>query len=357
MTDFSFDFNQWDNWRDTISWSVRVIGFLSGIWALSSHKYDSENDTRPYAIITLMIFLFMLGLFPIEWGYGTDRANYASIFVKDEYDFNIKALHDIGFVILSKFLRMFLDVKQYFLVLTFIYLTNYYIAISKIASTKSLWLTVVVITSFGFTSYILNTMRAGLALSFIVLSISYYPTKRKMLYCMLIAVSIHMSSIIPALMILISCYYNNTNVLYKLWFLSIPLSFIAGGFFMSHFALLSDDSRTNYLTNIHGTSYNVGFRVNFIIYSLTPILVGAYYIFKKNFRDNFYTLLYNSYILTNIFWILVIRANYTDRFAYLSWFLMPFVLTYPLLRHNMELKENIWLGIIILGETLFGFII
>ena len=126
---------------------------------------------------------------------------------------------------------------------------------------------------------------------------------------------------------------------------------------MSYFAAMSDDSRTSYLNNMQNTSYQVGFRVDFIIYSLTPIIIGYYFIFKKKFRDNFYTLLYNSYILTNIFWILVIRANYTYRFAYLSWFMMPFIMVYPLLKQKLSLKENVWLGSILLGETAFGFFI
>ena len=34
----------------------------------------------------------------------------------------------------------------------------------------------------------------------------------------------------------------------------------------------------------------------------------------------------------NAFWIMVIRAEFSNRFAYLSWFLYPIVLAYPLLK-------------------------
>lgn len=32
-----------------------------------------------------------------------------------------------------------------------------------------------------------------------------------------------------------------------------------------------------------------------------------------------------------LFWVLVIRANFSDRFAYLSWFMYALVMMYPLL--------------------------
>jgi hypothetical protein len=45
--------------------------------------------------------------------------------------------------------------------------------------------------------------------------------------------------------------------------------------------------------------------------------------------DPFYARLVNTYLLTNAAWILVIHAIQSNRFAYLSWFMMPWVLLYP----------------------------
>ena len=60
------------------------------------------------------------------------------------------------------------------------------------------------------------------------------------------------------------------------------------------------------------------------------------------------------YILANTFWILVIRANFSDRFAYLSWFIYSAVLIYPLVT-NPKIVQNSskWVSLIILGLTLF----
>lgn len=45
--------------------------------------------------------------------------------------------------------------------------------------------------------------------------------------------------------------------------------------------------------------------------------------------DPFYARLVNTYLLTNALWVLAIHANFSNRFAYLSWFMMPWILLYP----------------------------
>jgi hypothetical protein len=46
-------------------------------------------------------------------------------------------------------------------------------------------------------------------------------------------------------------------------------------------------------------------------------------------RDPFYARLVNTYLLSNALWALLIHANFSNRFAYLSWFMMPWILLYP----------------------------
>jgi hypothetical protein len=45
--------------------------------------------------------------------------------------------------------------------------------------------------------------------------------------------------------------------------------------------------------------------------------------------DPFYARLVNTYLFANAVWVLVIDADFSNRFAYLSWFMMPWVLLYP----------------------------
>jgi hypothetical protein len=82
-----------------------------------------------------------------------------------------------------------------------------------------------------------------------------------------------------------------------------------------------------------GTTFSsTGFRWDFVLYSGFAVFAGYYYIIKRGFQDKFYTHIWGTYMIANAFWILVIRANFSNRFAYLSWFLMAIVIAYPLFR-------------------------
>ena len=358
MIDTSFDFDLWLQWRESLNIVLTILGFTTALSALF-YKFNSKTNTSILTFIIMIVMLILLGFFPIEWGYSTDRANYANDFISLIYGRgdNTSYTQEYSFILLTKFLGSFLNVQQYFVAISFIYLTNYYIAIRRLVSKKSFWLAVGAIVSMGFTGYAINTMRAGLALSFLILGIAMYPSKWRMAICLLIGAHIHNSVCIPAIIAAICYRYSNTRFFYYLWFISIPVAFFAGNFFMHLFTGMSDDVRTGYLTDLDTTQYKAGFRIDFIAYSLAPIVIGGYYIFKKKFNDQLYKLIYNTYILTNIFWILVIRANYSDRFAYLSWVLIPFILIYPLLKQKLSLKENLWLSLIILGESIFRLLV
>lgn len=356
MIDRTFDIALSNQWSAITYWFLIAVGLVSALIAFGDRKLKiNEMSSFLGCIVILLILLLLLGGMPIEWGTGTDRDNYAHNFIRLSKGFSSNYGNDVGFVFITRLLSTYLPVTYVFYAIAAIYLTNYYIAIRRFVAQKSYWLLVAVVLSMGFTSYATNTIRAGLAASFIVLALSFYPSKIKMLICLLIAVSMHKSMALPAAVIALGYFFGNTRLYALLWVISIPVSFLAGDAFSTLFSEMAEDDHLNNYLNVNpeSTHYNVGFRIDFIIYSLVPMAVGYYYIFRKNFRSTFYRLLYNSYLLSNIFWILVIRANFSDRFAYLSWFLIPFLLVYPLLKGKMSLKENIWLGTIFVGETVF----
>ncbi len=81
MTDFSFDIDLWMAWREFNFWSITILGFLSALIAYISYDFDHKKSTVLLSILVMSALVVLLGLFPIEWGYSTDRAYYASIFV------------------------------------------------------------------------------------------------------------------------------------------------------------------------------------------------------------------------------------------------------------------------------------
>jgi len=84
------------------------------------------------------------------------------------------------------------------------------------------------------------------------------------------------------------------------------------------------------VANDWGVEMENRFRWDFLLYSSMPIILGAYTLFIRKVYNNTYLILLGTYIYANAFWILVIRDIFSNRFAYLSWFLYPIVLAYPL---------------------------
>jgi hypothetical protein len=61
-------------------------------------------------------------------------------------------------------------------------------------------------------------------------------------------------------------------------------------------------------------------------------------------------------VFANAFWILVIRANFSNRFAYLSWFMMALVIIYPFLKSQLMPNQNKVLARVILFYFAFTFL-
>ena len=139
--------------------------------------------------------------------------------------------------------------------------------------------------------------------------------------------------------------------------LSIGISLVAGNQVEAFFTGLGFDDRmsTYGSANVDASLFSsTGFRWDFLLYSAMPILLGWYIVFKRGIVCEKYSYLLNTYILCNSFWIMMIRASYSNRFAYLSWFLYPIVLAYPLLSFKVfQEQNNHKVALILVAHTTF----
>src|SRR5690606_39264861 len=85
-----------------------------------------------------------------------------------------------------------------------------------------------------------------------------------------------------------------------------------------------------------------GFRWDFLLYSGLGTFAGWYFIVKRKYEDQFYQWLFHAFLFANAVWILVIRANFSNRFAYLSWFMLGIVIIYPMLKMKFFHDQNRW---------------
>lgn len=346
----------------TLDILANVSFILSVIYALNISSQRTLHKDSPTSALFLGVFTaLMLGLYDIGYGWSVDREIYATSFNQMRYT-DWAEIFSKGEWLFYGYMKVtsFLGSPQNWLIVTaFIYTFNYYRASKRITSRNAYLLMLVIVCSFGFSSYGTNTIRAGLALSFVFLGLTYIEEKWKWVLYFFIAYNIHHSTAIPIAAVLLAKYYPRPKYFYYFWFGCVILSAVAGGYFSTLFAALGSDfdGRADYLTTTE-THYNVGFRIDFVLYSFLPIFAGHYYQNKLGYKDRFYAIIHNTYIIANAFWVLVIRANFSDRFAYLSWFLYALVMIYPFIKHPLYFGAfcNRYIVKIIMVISLFSYL-
>lgn len=331
-------------------YSVILLTFLS-LSKVIKQGYrqirKGSNNFIPSLVISL-VFAIWLGMRPLSGYYFGDTSNYAQQF--DLFKFGIiPEPEDSGEWIWLRFMYIcsqVMDVNGFFTLVDLGYFGFTLWACIRFTPNNVLVSLLFVMGAFSFYTYGINGIRNGLACSIVLLIFSYVNGKKRDLIIAgilsFIVINIHRTTILPLGMMVVSLWcLKKFKTAYTFWILSILISLVAGGAVTSLFASLGFDDRLSYLSTLDEDKFShTGFRWDFLIYSMMPILLGYYVVIKHGIYDKTYLLLLNTYTLTNAFWVMVIRANYSNRFAYLSWFMYPLLLAYPLLRLDIFGKKQ-----------------
>ena len=325
------------------------------------------NKKRRYGLILFyaIAFIIVVGYRPISGYYFGDTSNYARIFYILQGDSLPISEDEWIFDYITWWCAQRMDVHSYFLLIEILYIVPVLIACKKICPNNPDVMMLFFMTAFSFFTYGTNGIRNGMACSLIILAISfaYDKKKRKLLISLLlafIAYGCHKSTALPILAMFVCLFFKNTKLLIYFWILSIVISLVAGSQVEAFFTSLGFDDRMSRYgsVNINADIFShTGFRWDFLLYSAMPILLGWYIVFKRGIISEKYSYLLNVYILCNSFWVMMIRASYSNRFAYLSWFLYPIVLAYPLLSFKVfQDKNNSKVAWILVAHTAFTII-
>ena len=341
-----------------------IIYFITIIFCLVQISRKKIINQYGIGFIVSLVIIVFFSLPPVDFSaWGSDRTLYAIGFLNSENSFNTDLFSsDAMFTLLNTVIRSLTDNYYiYFFMIAFFYTLSYLISCKNFTNNKgTLAMYCTIISSMFFVPYGSNTIRAGLAMSILILALSCY-NKQRIIFIILAlcAINIHQSVTLTLLSFLTALLIKKPKMCFTIWLISIILSFSMGSYFESLFVDLFEDNKANkyLLADAENTIYKIGFRWDFVIYSLIPILTGYYYMYKKNYTDETYKILYCTYLLANTFWILVIRANFTDRFAYLSWALMPIILIYPLINGQLFKHPNYAISLVILLNVAFTFIL
>lgn len=311
-----------------------------------------------FLLITVLLYM---GTRPISFVFG-DMINYADGFQKLQLNPNVEIGQDYIFWYFTKLCAQIIDARDYFFLIALIYIIPNYFFVKKYF--KEYWYIplLMIFGSFSFWPYGTNGLRNGMATSVFIGALCLYDRNKWLMYgLMALSYGIHNSLMIPIGAFIVSGLYKNPKVYLYIWLAAIPLSIVGGSAWESFFGSLGlGDERVNkYMTGAAGaetTFSSTGFRWDFVLYSGFAVFAGYYYIIKRGFQDKFYTHLWGTYMIANAFWILVIRASFSNRFAYLSWFLMAVVIAYPIFKVKFWDEHYKMVGRIFFAYYLFTYI-
>lgn len=235
---------------------------------------------------------------------------------------------------------------EFFLIVDIVYFFGMFIC-ALLLMRRNLWIAMMFFfTAFSTYSFGTNGIRNGMSSSIELVAITLLTmgkTKHVLAYIlMFIAFSIHRSTILPSAAAIASLYFiKDTKTAIRFWIASIGISLVAGPMVEQFFAALGfDDRMSNYASSNREEGSmeqfsQSGFRWDFLLYSAAPVAMIWYVTRYRRFTDRAFIFIANIYLLCNAFWVMVIRSAFSNRFAYLSWFIYPVVMAYPLLRMNI----------------------
>mgnify|MGYP001400337051 CR=1 FL=1 len=314
------------------------------------------NFIKTIGVFSLVFVVFYMGLRPISELFG-DMVNYSNIFEDYKAGNPIESLKDPLFHSFALLSSKVMNITTFFLLCSILYILPLYIVCKKWFKEYWFYGFLFLIISFSFWAYGTNGIRNGIATSLFLLGISRDKRVWQIVW-ILLAIGFHKSMLLPTIGFVIVNFYNKPKQVIAFWFLCILLSLVGGKQFEILFASLGlEDERIGYLTTEADASKfsSIGFRWDFLFYSGTAVFAGWYYIVKKKFNDKKYFWLYNTYVFANAFWILVIQASFSNRFAYLSWFMMALIIVYPLLKQKLFKNQHKKIGFILLIYFIFTF--
>ena len=322
--------------------------------------HSEGSFSQEFAVIVTVLMSLFIGLRPMSSVFGDMKGygmGYSHIDSLEEYlapNFKTEWLWQNIQIFLKNALG--LNMHEYFLFVAVIYYGGMLIC-SALLVRKNLWISMMFfLTAFSTYSYSTNGIRNGFACSLVLVAIALLAltasgdsnsneNRGKMVLAvilMLSALGIHRSTMLPSAAAIASMYViKDTKWALRFWLASIAISLVAGPLVEQFFASLGfDDRMSGYyegqFKEHHAEKFtHVGFRWDFLLYSSMPVALIWYATRHRKFKDPGFALIANTYLLCNAFWIMVIRAAFSNRFAYLSWFIHPLIFAYALMRMNL----------------------
>lgn len=321
---------------------------------LTFSRYETFSEERLYSeeresnigivLFTLFIVLF-IGLRPLSGKYFVDMANYNDVYnaIKGRtfilytgWEGNLLFDNLFSYMATSG-----VHIKWFFLIVATVYFIGISWACSLLFPRDKFAAILVYLMAFSTYAYATNGVKAGAAAALFLLAMAFYQKRQwvGVVITLLLSFGMHHAMVMPIAAFLICHFVKNPRIFLVFWVVCFFLALFHVTFFQELFASMINEHGAEYLLGKAGyvrTEIFGGFRIDFVLYSVVPIVVGLIAIEKKHIQSEKYEFILNLYTLTNAIWLLCMYSDYTNRIAYLSWFMYPIVLIYPFLNEEWE---------------------
>lgn len=339
----------------TLYWIIALmltLFYYKEIQSLKGYSVIYKRDSYTPILYFSLFFIIFFGLRPISIVF-VDTVNYNSTYqILQTYgtlDADLPAEFDSDwlFYYTMALCAQVVDINCFFVIVMYFYIVMMFTGCRKLDKWHGATLMAFCVGAFSFYGYAVNGIRNGVACSFVILAISSVCKGERVwpIFLSFIAISCHKSTALPLACMFFTYFVRSPKYMFLAWFGAIGISLLFGESITSLMSLISYDERLaeigktgEEVANEWGVEMENRFRWDFLLYSSMPILVGWYTLFVRKIYNNTYLILLGTYIYANAFWVLVIRDLFSNRFAYLSWYLYPIVLAYPLL--NLPVFEK-----------------
>lgn len=344
---------------------LSAIGAFKGLNMMNSsdNQIQRAGDRSMTAGIFLsLLFIWWMGQRQYFMGGYVDSANYAREYINLPAKITVPDFKgEWIWMLLMQICKVNgLSTSTFFTIVAAGYILPLIPAMKKFIPSNPFLGLLFVFSSLFFLPFGVNGIRNGLACNLLILGLTYLFDGKYSIFAFFVFLcyGIHHSVMLPiAACLLTIFYFRDVKVCVYLWLLSIVLSLFVGGWFINFFAGLGfDDRMAQYAQELDSDAFSqTGFRWDFLLYSAMPVYLSWYVCVKKRISDNWYNAIACTYIICNAFWVLVIRASYSNRFAYLSWFIYPLVIVYPLVLLPVWHDQDNRTGQILIAYIAFTF--
>ena len=347
--------------------TVALLSFLvfSQYEAFPNERMNEapEQPNIGIALFTLLL-VFFIGFRPVSMEYFVDMANYDEGYnALRTSDYMFYTAEDGNILFDNIYLYMAthgVPSKFFFLAIAAIYFICISWACSLFFPKDKFTAILVYLSAFSTFSYATNGIKAGAAAALFLVAVALYERKEWvwMILFMILSYGMHHAMVLPLAAFLVCVFVKNPKLYLGFWVVCFTLSLFRVTFFQELMAGLVNEHGAEYLLGAGGYVKDIfgGFRIDFVLYSIIPMVVGLIAIEKKQIQSERYEFVLNLYTLTNAIWLLCMYSDYTNRIAYLSWFLYPVVLIYPFLNEEWEGQKYKVFQWVVYGHLVFNLI-